>query len=89
MKLNLLKSSLLFATSAVLLSACGGGSSSTTAAVALVAGTDVPVTATETTAGVVSFANLSAASSDDTGEPLAVGEAALASSDTDEPDASV
>ena len=86
MKLILLKSSLVMALGAVLLSACSDNNNSTPA---LVAGTDVPVSATETTAGVVSFANLSAGSSDDTAEPLSVGEVALATSETDEPDSSV
>ncbi len=88
MKLISLKSQpVLMALSAVLLSACGSNSGGS--AGALVAGTDIPVTATETTAGVVSFANLSAAQSDDAAQPLVVGDAALASTETDEPDPSV
>jgi hypothetical protein len=72
---------------AVSLSACGSSSSSSDP---LVAGTDIPVSATQTVPGVVSFANLSAAaSSGDTSEPLAVGDVSLATSDTDEPDPSV
>lgn len=86
MKLTLRKSSFLIAFSVVVLSACSDNNNTTPA---LVAGTDVPVTATETTAGVVSFANLSAGTSDDAAEPILVGEAALASSETDEPDPSV
>ncbi len=87
MKLILLKSSsLLIAMSALALSGCGSSGNN---AVAFVTGTDIPVTATETTAGVVSFANLSVANTGDADEPLVVGDAALASSDTDEPDPSV
>jgi hypothetical protein len=68
------------------LSACGSSSSSDP----LVSGTDIPVSATQSVTGVVSFANLSAASSSsDTNEPLAVGDVSLATSDTDEPDPSV
>ncbi len=87
MKSILLKSSsLLIAMSALALSGCGSSGNS---AAPLVAGTDIPVSATETTAGVVSFANLSVANGGDTDEPLVVGDAALAASDTDEPDPSV
>jgi hypothetical protein len=81
-----LKASLL-ALTAVIVTACGGGSGTTVEPV--VAGTDVPVTATETTAAVISFANLSVSKGTDGDEPLQVGEAALASSETDEPDPSV
>lgn len=87
MKLTLLKSAPLVLALSAVLTGCGGSSGTTVAPV--VAGTDIPVTATETTAAVVSFANLSVASGSDTDEPILVGEAALASSDTDEPDASV
>lgn len=71
------------------LGGCGSSNSGGSAAVALVPGTDVPVTATETTAGVISFANLSSASTDESAEPIALGDAALAASETDEPDSSV
>jgi PBP1b-binding outer membrane lipoprotein LpoB len=81
---------ILIAGCVVTISACGSSNNTAaTPAVALVPGTDVPVTATETTAAAISFANLSVASNDETAEPLAVGEAVLATSDTDEPDSNV
>jgi hypothetical protein len=89
MKLISIKSMSALVAISSALAACGGGNSSSPAATPLVAGTDIPVAATETTAAAISFANLTVASSDDTTEPLAVGEAALATSETDEPDPSV
>jgi hypothetical protein len=83
---KLISTSVVIALCAVTLSGCGNDG---TPAVAYVAGTDIPVTATETPAGLVSFANLSVAGGDDSAEPFVVGDAVLATSETDEPDPSV
>ena len=72
------------AASSLLLTACGGGSSSP----APVAdnGTDVPQSAMTSSAGAIAFMKSVVASSSNTAEPLRVGDAVLATSDTDEPD---
>ena len=72
------------AASSLLLSACGGGGSG--AAPVANNGTDVPQSAMTSSAGAIAFMKGVAASSSDTAEPLRVGDAVLATSDTDEPD---
>jgi len=77
---------------ALLLAACGGGSGDgapTGPVPPGSAGTDVPASATTSSAGAFAFVKSVAATSDDTALPLAVGDAALAASDTDEPDPGV
>ena len=54
-----------------------------------VVGTMVPVSATVSAAGVVSFGQSAAIAGDDAAEPLAVEGAELATSETDEPDSKV
>ena len=55
-----------------------------------VAETDIPISATTSSAGAFSFVNgVVATGGSETGEPLAVGNAELASSETDEPDTGV
>ena len=71
---------------AVLLAACGGSDGD--GAPAFVANTDVPLTATTSTAGAVSFAQQTMLTND-LAEPAVLGDAALATSETDEPDPSV
>lgn len=72
----------------LLLAACGGGGGSP-APDPLVSGTDIPVAATTSSTAAFSFVNGVASAPDNTGEPLTVGDATLATSETDEPDASV
>ena len=49
------------------------------------AGSEVPSSASSSSAGAVAFARQLAATSNDTAEPIRVGDAMLATSDTDEP----
>lgn len=75
---------------AALLAACGGGGGGSSAPVEpVVSGTDIPVAATTSSAVAFSFVNGVASTPDNTAEPLVVGDATLATSDTDEPDASI
>lgn len=74
---------------AALLAACGGGGGSSAPVDPVVSGTDIPVSATTSAAGAFTFVNGVASSSDNTAEPLVVGDATLATSETDEPDASI
>jgi hypothetical protein len=78
------RNALSLAASSLLLTACGGGGSSE----APIAdnGTDVPQSATTSSAGAIAFMKSVAASSSNTAEPLRVGDAVLATSDADEPD---
>lgn len=76
------RASLTLAT-ALLLAACGGGGD-TVVADPFVEGTDVPLSATTSSAGALAFVKRVAATSDNTAEPLRVGGAVLATSDTDE-----
>jgi hypothetical protein len=89
MNLISLKSTSVLIAMGLSLAACGGGGGSSSPADPLVAGTDIPVSATETMAGVVSFANLTLVGKDESSDPLVIGDAALASSETEEPDPSV
>jgi hypothetical protein len=75
------------ATGAVLLTACGGGSDPVVPSIPLVTGTDIPVSATTSSAGAFTFVNTLAGVPDNTAEPITVGDAILATSDTDEPSA--
>ncbi|MBI5276586.1 MAG: hypothetical protein HY854_08995 [Burkholderiales bacterium] len=72
---------------ALLLSACGGGGGGGSPATAdpFVSGTDVPRSATESPAAAFDFANGVAASVSETSEPLVLGDATLATSETEEP----
>lgn len=81
------------AATAVLLAACGGGDGAAGegggtpgAPDPTVPGSDVPLSATTTSAGAMAFVKRVAANSDNTAVPIAVGDAVLASSDVDEPD---
>ena len=49
--------------------------------------TGVLLTATQTASGAFAFTNTTASTQDDTGDPIVVGDATLATSDTDEPTA--
>lgn len=74
---------------ALWLAACGGGGSSSPtgggSAPPRVDGTDVPVSATTSADGAFDFVAVLAASQDDTGDPLVLGNAVPATSETDEP----
>jgi len=77
---------LALAAMAVGLASCGGGGEPVTVpADPLVNGTDVPVSATTSADGAFDFVASVAANLDDTGEPLVLGDAVLAVSETDEP----
>jgi hypothetical protein len=83
---------LLTAVIGLTLSACGSDSPSATPATPLVAGTDVPVSATATSSGASIFVKEVVATPIDTAEkaePLVLGDAVLATSETDEPDSDV
>jgi hypothetical protein len=72
-----------------LLAACGGGGGGGSSAPVdpVVGGSDIPVSATTSSAGAFTFVNGVASTPDNTAEPLVVGDATLATSETDEPDA--
>lgn len=75
---------------ALLLAACGGGGGGSPAPTEpVVSGTDIPTSATTSAAGAFSYVNSLAGSSDNTTEPVVVGDVTLATSETDEPDASI
>ena len=74
---------------ALLLAACGGGGGSSGPVDAPVAGSEVPLSATTSSSGAFAFVKSVAASRDDTASPLVVGDAVLATSETDEPDPGV
>lgn len=81
---------LLLAASALILAACGGGGGGSPAPTDPVAsGSDIPTSATTSSAGAFTYVNSLASSSDNTAEPVVVGDVTLATSDTDEPDASI
>lgn len=87
----------LLVAAVALLVACGGttdlfktGSTSGPAVAGFVEGTDVPLSATTSAAGATAFANsLVAAGTSETADPLVLGDAVLASSDTDDGDTSI
>lgn len=82
--LRILRTTLVTGVGATALAACGGGNSDP-----FVAGTDVPTSATATSAAVLPFAISVSSAISDSSEPLIVGDTALATSETDEPDPSV
>jgi hypothetical protein len=75
---------------ALLLASCGGGGGdSPVPSDPPIAGTDVPLSATTSSAGALAFVKSVAATSDNTANPIVVGDAVLATSDTDEPDTGI
>lgn len=75
---------------AALLAACGGGGVGGIAEVPsepLVSGTDVPVSATTSSSGAIAFVRSVIGMTSETADPLVLGDAVLATSDTDEPEA--
>ena len=92
MTIKLTRTATSLAASALVLAACGGGGGGGETAVItdpLIGGTDVPTSATASSAGAVAFVKSVAASSDNSASPITVGDATLATSDSDEPDAGV
>lgn len=71
----------------LLMSGCGGGSSSIEppAPIAVVSGTEVPVSATQSAAGTLAFAAQLQAASSDSSDPVVLGDALLVSDDSTEP----
>ena len=71
-------------------SAGGGGGGGSTPGEGFYPGTDIPLSATTSPAGAFTFVNgLVSAGGNDTGEPLRVGDATLATSETEEPNGGV
>ena len=90
MKTPFTRTHLSLAAGALLLAACGGGGGDGgTAPTEPVAGTQVPASATTSSAGAFTFVRDTGGSSDNSAEPLVVGDAVLATSETDEPDPSI
>lgn len=76
----------LIAVSCALLAACGGGGEGpATPPVANAPGSEVPLSATQDPGAAYSFVASVAASSSESAEPLVVGDAQLATIDTEEP----
>ena len=90
-KLPFTRTHLSLAAGALLLAACGGGGGGGGDPVPTdpVAGTQVPASATTSSAGAFTFVRDTAGTSDNSAEPLVVGDATLATSETDEPDPGV
>lgn len=74
---------------ALLVAACGGGGGGDAVVPPVATGSDVPLSATRSSAGAFAFVQSVAARSDDTAMPVAVGDETLATSETDEPDPGV
>ena len=88
--LNLARTTLSLAAGALMLAACGGGGNAEmTVGDPLVSGTDVPASATTSSAAALAFVKTLAATSDNGAEPIRVGDVTLATSATDEPDPSI
>lgn len=90
--LSLTRTHFSMAAGTVLLAACGGGGGSAPApapAPAPVVTTEVPASASASSAGALAFVKGVAATSSDTAEPLLVGDATLATSDTEDADTSI
>ncbi len=68
---------------ALLVAGCGGGGRNNGN---FVEGTDVPLSATTSSAGALAFIKQVVASTDETSEPLRLGNAVLGTSDSDDPD---
>lgn len=75
----------LIACGAVLVTACGGGGGDDPPPVANVPGSEVPLAATQDPDAAFAFVSSVAAASSDTAEALRVGEATLATTETDDP----
>ena len=94
MKSTFARTPLSVAVTAMLLAACGGGNGNSngngdTAVAPSSVTNGVPASATNSSAGAVAFVKSLAAASDDTAEPIVLGDAVLATSETEEPDAGI
>lgn len=88
--LSFIRTFLALAAGALMLAACGGtGGGDDGPSDPLVSGNQVPTSATTSCAGAFAFVSSVAASPDNTGEPLVVNDATLATCETDEPSPSV
>jgi hypothetical protein len=78
---------LVLAGATTLLVACGGGGGDSNAGsgAPTVPGTGMPGSATTSVAGLIAFMQSLIAATDETSDPVGLGNAALASSETDEP----
>jgi len=83
-----LHSMVLGAAAAALLAACGGGGGGNPAAptVTLQPGSDVPQSAASSISGVIAFLQSLIAGTSETSEPITIGDATLATSETAEPE---
>jgi hypothetical protein len=80
------KSSATVLAAILLLSACGGGGSDESPpAIALVSGSEVPVSATESAAGTTAFVAQQVVATSDSADPVVLGSAVLATDDSAEP----
>ena len=68
----------------LVLAGCGGGGGDDRPAVQFVPGTQVPTSATTSVAGVIAFLMDLIATTSETGEPIAVGDAVLSTSETED-----
>jgi hypothetical protein len=90
---NPLRIGLAVGLSATLLCACGGGDDAAPAAPTApvvtppVAASEVPASARSSSAGATAFVRSTAQPGNESGEPLVIGDATLAASDSDEPEA--
>lgn len=69
-----------------LLSACGGGGGSAAAIPMVVVGSDVPVTATQSSQGAIDFVRTVVADDNENGDGIRIDAADLSTSETDESD---
>ena len=83
--LHFKRSHLSMVAGALLLAACGGGGGGGGVADPVVAGTDIPQSAQTSSDGAFTFVNSVASATSETSDPLVVGDATLATSETDEP----
>ena len=88
--MNIITSRVLFAgaiaaSTALVLVACGGGGGAAVPGDALISGTDIPASAAASSDGARAFVASLVAAPTDAAEPLTVGDAVLASSDSAEP----
>lgn len=84
-----MKTLTMITVSAALLAACGGGDGDgapmTPTGPTNVSGTDVPVSATQSPDAAFDFVSQTAATKSDSADPIVVGDATLATTETDEP----
>jgi hypothetical protein len=86
MKSISLRAGLAGAATAIALAGCGGGGGDGTPAEEFAGGSEVPLAATQSAAEATRFVRSTGANSSDSAEPLRVGDATLATSETAEPE---